>query len=433
MVSVRPEAEVIYDSYEQVNEAAFRGFYEANKAAFEESENLHFGGWVDTNTGKVYFDLSKRFEDIDEAIDAAQETNQLAIWHLDERREIRREDYEASRKRPRAQAVRSLRLSGWIGDGLQGDGGGVSGVRQKGDGRQARQAPRLTQRVSRAFCPGASPPDNSCSPSNKGSGGARPPAQPKPSREPGSLPDDPRGDVTGHTKLQRYDHLGEVAAWLSAKGVTLEQKDDANGPPSMQAMQALTDGVEAIERHGMEVPRTIIIEEHPHNAPAAYDIVAETVHIDPDLSIDSIRNAVLLKAVVGVPGSEGGNAIVHEMAHHEHVSALKVMMGKDDAVEKCRDWIGRPGILGPTKNPWEPGTRMASNSVDRDGRRVSPKEAIAIASEVSRYATVTPLEFVAETRAGLAYGLEYSQRVLDLYDDYLGPPVRVTAQKKKAA
>jgi hypothetical protein len=64
---------------------------------------------------------------------------------------------------------------------------------------------------------------------------------------------------------------------------------------------------------------------------------------------------------------------------------------------------------------------------------VSPKEAIAIASEVSRYATVTPLEFVAETRAGLAYGLEYSQRVLDLYDDYLGPPVRVTAQKKKAA
>jgi hypothetical protein len=65
---------------------------------------------------------------------------------------------------------------------------------------------------------------------------------------------------------------------------------------------------------------------------------------------------------------------------------------------------------------------------------MSEEAAKEVAAQVSEYATRNPLEFVAETRTGLSLGIDYSREVLDLYDDYLGPPVRrPAAQKKKAA
>ena len=51
--------------------------------------NLYFGGWIDQQTKKVYFDLSINVPDKQEAINLAIEKNQLAIWDLNENKEIR--------------------------------------------------------------------------------------------------------------------------------------------------------------------------------------------------------------------------------------------------------------------------------------------------------------------------------------------------------
>ncbi len=48
-----------------------------------------FGGWIDKETGKVYFDLSANIQDKTKAIELAIVNNQLAIWDLNENKEIR--------------------------------------------------------------------------------------------------------------------------------------------------------------------------------------------------------------------------------------------------------------------------------------------------------------------------------------------------------
>jgi HK97 family phage portal protein len=108
MVSVVPAAETILDSPDAVTDEVMEKFLKDNEQAFEDRPTLHVGGWLDKATGKVYLDLSEQFDDLDDAIDSAEGTNQLAIWDLNVGNEIRKEDYDGRRKRKRKE-TRSLR------------------------------------------------------------------------------------------------------------------------------------------------------------------------------------------------------------------------------------------------------------------------------------------------------------------------------------
>lgn len=110
MVGVVKAAEVVIDSKEQVTGELISKFMDDNKSQFEARPALHVGGWIDGDSDKIYLDLSEQFDSIDDAIDSAESTDQLAIWDLNEKREIRKEEYDARRTRPKQ--ARSIRLPG---------------------------------------------------------------------------------------------------------------------------------------------------------------------------------------------------------------------------------------------------------------------------------------------------------------------------------
>ena len=436
MVSVKPESEVIYDSYEQVNEAAFRSFYESNRKTFEDNPNLHFGGWVDTGTGRVYFDLSARFDDIDEAIDAAQETNQLAIWHLDAGQEIRREDYDARRRRPR-RAVRSVRLSagGGGGHGLQRDGGGVSRVRPEGDGRQAPPAAAEGRRVvrlsggRRAFCPGASPPDNSCSPSNKGTGKRPAPQVPLPDGK--VRPGDMRGG-SGHGEEQRKAYGVQLENWmLFQHGVTMR----VNTPgtyPNMDSMVAVSAGIEELAKRGEPMPRQVVFQDMSRGAFAGYDFKADEIQVNADMQNTRLDELSRSGWTVSNPGSVTPVAqlMIHEVSHQAHLGNLEQIAGPE-SLDVVRGMLGRPDFFGPTDEPWAPDVRQTFTA-EKGGVPLDYAEAKQLAGTVSKYAQANPLEFVAEVRTGMVIGLQYPEQVMQLYRDYGGPPTGKPLAKAKA-
>lgn len=136
MVGVVKAAEVVIDSKEEVTGELISKFMEDNKSQFESRPSLHVGGWIDGKSGQIYLDLSEQFDSIDDAIDAAESTDQLAIWDLNEKKEIRKDEYDARRTKPKQ--TRSLRLP----DGSVGgeDREGAERGSQASDGGVRRQA-----------------------------------------------------------------------------------------------------------------------------------------------------------------------------------------------------------------------------------------------------------------------------------------------------
>lgn len=78
---------LVYENISSVNVHELSGFIKDNLNKC--SLNAFFGGWKDQTTNKVYFDLSKNVSDLNEALQIAKEKNQLAIWDLNENKEIR--------------------------------------------------------------------------------------------------------------------------------------------------------------------------------------------------------------------------------------------------------------------------------------------------------------------------------------------------------
>lgn len=112
MVSTVTDAEEILDGLESVTEDKVREYFEKNAERLTQNPKLHLGGWFNLEDGKVYLDLSERFDSIDDAIDAAEDHKQLAIWDLNTKSEIRQEDYSGRRTRPRREKEsRAVRLS----------------------------------------------------------------------------------------------------------------------------------------------------------------------------------------------------------------------------------------------------------------------------------------------------------------------------------
>lgn len=79
-------AERIYDH--EVTPAAIMAFIIANDKALRSPEN-NVGGWVDTQTGLVYLDVSTVISDRTTAEERARSANQLAIYDLSTGTEIR--------------------------------------------------------------------------------------------------------------------------------------------------------------------------------------------------------------------------------------------------------------------------------------------------------------------------------------------------------
>lgn len=63
------------------------GFVKANLSTL--NKDYFFGSWKDSETGKVYIDISFNFEDKETALALAGRNNQIAIWDVKNNCEIR--------------------------------------------------------------------------------------------------------------------------------------------------------------------------------------------------------------------------------------------------------------------------------------------------------------------------------------------------------
>jgi hypothetical protein len=137
MCATVPHAEKIFKSSEEITEPAIQSYIDQHKDFLSENPKLHLGGWIDPDTEKVYLDLSEQFEDEASAVAAGVKHNQLAIWDVKNKREVRiRRDENGQR----SQAADSVRLPA---------GGG-----SQGDRRSSEQSSRgvAGKEESRAFC-----------------------------------------------------------------------------------------------------------------------------------------------------------------------------------------------------------------------------------------------------------------------------------------
>jgi len=149
---------------------------------------------------------------------------------------------------------------------------------------------------------------------------------------------------------------------------------------TMAGELGLTEGVESIElgSTGDEF--------------GAYRFNDGTLNMNFDLSEDDFAE---------IPdGATTGNDsewfVVHELAHSEHGQNV-------DVVEQGETFFEQ------------------GMSVSRDGEWVGRDRVDMVEDEVSEYARSNPGEFVAEVFAGLALGEEYSDDVMEVYDEFDGP------------
>lgn len=250
--------------------------------------------------------------------------------------------------------------------------------------------------------------------------------------------------MTGHTRTQRREYMRELSGWLQ-KNHKVRLVDRTNGePPSMSSLQAISDGIATLDKHGMTKPAEIIIEDQDSNAPAAYDFINDKVFFDPDLNADQLRNAVKDGMLSGRAKRDvGAAAMVHEITHRDHWREMAAAMGEDPdgtarqkpkSMAVAMNLMGNPvPMIGPTTDPFLAQHRFSNTATNDSGDPLSAKEARQVAFEVSNYATMNPLEFVAEVRTGVADGIQYSDRVMRLYEDYRGPTLpKVKGRKIKS-
>jgi hypothetical protein len=114
MCATVPNAEKVFSSSEEITQPAIQSYLDEHAAFLSENPKLHLGGWIDPDTEKVYLDLSEQFEDEASAVAAGIKYNQLAVWDVEGKREVRiRRDDE------QRQAADSIRLP--AGGGSEGD------------------------------------------------------------------------------------------------------------------------------------------------------------------------------------------------------------------------------------------------------------------------------------------------------------------------
>jgi hypothetical protein len=138
MCATVPHAEKIFQSSEEITQPAIQSYLDQHKDFLSENPKLHLGGWIDPDTEKVYLDLSEQFEDEASAVAAGIKHNQLAVWDVANKREVRiRRDDNGKR----SQAADPVRLPS--GGRSEGDRGSVEqGSRRVAGTKESRDCGR---------------------------------------------------------------------------------------------------------------------------------------------------------------------------------------------------------------------------------------------------------------------------------------------------
>lgn len=80
-LSVSPEFEEVYDA-SKITKNDMRRFLDKHSDLFAENPDAYAGGWVDTEEGKVYLDVSIVVSDLERAWSLADKYDQKALYDL---------------------------------------------------------------------------------------------------------------------------------------------------------------------------------------------------------------------------------------------------------------------------------------------------------------------------------------------------------------
>ena len=165
MCATVPGAEKIIDGKEKVTEKVIDDYFEQHKAFLSTQPKLHLGGWINLKNGKVYLDLSERFETQKEAEDAAIKHNQIAIWDIANKKEIRINHERSAQTDAEIRLQARRDLEGHRRSHRAGEGEGHEGVRRGSSEEEFRSDDGCGRVDSGEFGPG-----NKCQ-ENVGEGG----------------------------------------------------------------------------------------------------------------------------------------------------------------------------------------------------------------------------------------------------------------------
>ena len=170
--------------------------------------------------------------------------------------------------------------------------------------------------------------------------------------------------------------------------VNLGELDDDRTNDVIEGLQTVDD-VMGIEEGDMFSLTTNPPDDVGGAAGAAFHSGTRTLYVNPDAATGEDRRADFEAGFLSTPDQQGN--IMHEMIHSKHSSAA---LSND----------------GPSLD------ELREDNFDSDEKEM-------IREEVSDYAATNGMEFVAEVGAGVLSGQEYSDDVMELYDDLGGPEV----------
>jgi len=127
------------------------------------------------------------------------------------------------------------------------------------------------------------------------------------------------------------------------------------------------------------------------SADAAFHTGNRTLYVNPDAATGDEREELFEQGYVATPNQQGN--IMHEMIHSKH---------------------SRAAIRGDAP----PLDELRSDNF-------SDEQKATIRDEVSEYASINGMEFVGEVGSGIMSGQEYSDEIMEMYDDLGGPEVDV--------
>ena len=205
------------------------------------------------------------------------------------------------------------------------------------------------------------------------------------------LPNNPRvevylpldyGTTKGHP-LGEKEREALASMLREADMFALDGREGVHGDAAVEAIRVMADRGDVT-----------------HNLFGVYDPDTRSVYINLDTLME-FGNDAKVKATKSSP--ELNHTITHEIGHAMHDKLMRERNKMDLYEYRENSRFVGAGSSYRTK----------------------------IAERVSEYATMEPIEFVAEVFAGIRYGKKYDKEVMDLYDHYEGPPLPKPLAKGK--
>ena len=198
-----------------------------------------------------------------------------------------------------------------------------------------------------------------------------------------SVRDDPEPDADSTS-----ERVADEVGLPDNVSVSLGELDDDRANDVIEGLQAIDDAV-GLEEGDIFSLTTTPPDDVGSGAAAAFHSGNRTLYVNPDAATGEDRRADFEAGFLSTPDQQG--SIMHEMIHSKHSRAA---LSND----------------GPSLD------ELRTDNFDND-------EKAMIREEVSDYAATNGMEFVAEVGAGVLSGQEYSDGVMELYDELGGPEV----------